>query len=71
METPAKLLVIIDELEIRQAMKARDIVALLFDFDNYLRTQYKYKEDQTALPIRQRLSEMMDDYGIDFNELYP
>jgi len=69
METPAKVLVIIDELEIKQAMKASDVLSLLFAYDNYLRSEYKYQGKKEAHEFREKLNEMMRDYNINLDEL--
>ncbi len=74
-ENCPKILIVLDPKEIKQAVKAQDMLSLLFDFDNYLRGLVKYNEDpnlsDAADKIRGELARLMEENGISFDELYP
>ena len=68
---PTKALILTDDLEIQQAFMANKMLSMLFEFDNYLRNEYKYQNNEAASPIRERFKEMMDEHGINLEVLYP
>jgi hypothetical protein len=70
-----KILIVIDPLEVKQAIKANDMLSVLWDLDKHLNDLIRYNEDHTlsnaADKIRERFWELMNDAGISFEELYP
>lgn len=70
-----KILIITDELAIKQAFKANDMLSMLFEFEEYLHGLVKWNEDaklsDTADKIRDKFWELMKDHGINMDELYP
>ena len=78
-----KVLIIRDELEIKQAIKVNDILYAIFEFDQWLRNEGKYHdreyetdEDNPETPgykkkVREKFNEFLSDSGISLEELYP
>ena len=62
-------LIIEDPLEIKQAIKASDALSTLFNFDQWLRDEIKYRQKPYE-KIRNKLNELMNDNEIDLDELY-
>ena len=70
MELPAKLLILTDPHEIKQAVKAGDLISALWDFDNWLRSEYKYQGNEAAYDIRQKMHEILQEsYSISLDDL--
>ena len=74
-----KILIIRDELEIKQAVKVNDILMVIRKFDDWLRNEAKYngREYETEEPgkdgkktVRDILRELLYDNGINMDELY-
>ena len=70
-----KILITLDALEIKQAMKASDMLSVLWDLDEHLRSLIKYSEDgklsEAAEKIKDKFWELMNEHGISLDELYP
>ena len=64
-----KVLIIRDELEIKQAIKVQDILFALWDFDNWLRSEHKYKDNEPAYDIRQKFHEFLSDHDVNLDNL--
>jgi len=63
------VLIIKDPKEIRRAVKATDALMVLWDFDQYLRGEYKYNDNEAAYELRERLSLLLDDHGVNLEDL--
>lgn len=63
------VLIIKDSEEIRRAVKATDTLMVLWDFDQYLRDEYKYNGNEAAYEMREKLSLLMDDHGVNLDDL--
>ena len=58
-----------DEQECLRMVKSLDMALVLYDFDQWLRSQYKYGDREYCYDIRQELGNIMDEYGINLDEL--
>ena len=58
-----------DEVAHLRAVKALDLVLVLWDMDQYLRTQYKYADKEEAFEYREKLRELLSERNIDLDEL--
>ena len=67
-------LVIIDPEQIKRAIKATDTLTVLWDLTQWLRNETKHESDETKFrhldSVRTKLAELMDEYGVQFEELY-
>ena len=63
------MLIIKDPKEIRRAVKATDALMVLWDFDQYLRGEYKYNDNEAAYELREKLSLLLDDHGVNLEDL--
>ena len=63
------VLIIKDPKEIRRAVKATDALMVLWDFDQYLRGEYKYNDNEAAYELREKLSLLLDDHGVNLEDL--
>lgn len=63
-------LIIHDELRIKQAVKAQDLLKCLWDYDQKLRELAKYSNDEGAEKARELLYEYLNENNISFDELY-
>lgn len=70
MELPEKFLVIIDQLEIKKAVKVNDALSVLWDYDQWLREEVKYKNNEQAQLYRDKLHDLMNDNNINLDEIY-
>ena len=65
---------ITDLLEIKRALKAPDLLSVLWNLDQLLRDKAKYSDDprevQLAEEIREYLHSELDDHAISFGELW-
>ena len=78
-----KVLIIRDELEIKQAIKVNDILYAIFEFDQWLRSEGKYhgreyetdEDDPESLgfkkTVRDKLREYLGEQMVSLDELYP
>ena len=78
-----KVLIIRDELEIKQAVKVNDILYAISEFDQWLRNEGKYHdreyetdEDNPETPgykktVRDKLREFLGEQMVNLDELYP
>ena len=46
---------------------ANSFYLILWEFDQYLRSQYKYEDDEKAWDYRQKLNEVMTDHGVNLD----
>ncbi len=58
-----------DIYQIKAAIKASDLVLCLWDMDQELRSQIKYQNKEHLQEARDMLWELMDQYGISFDDL--
>jgi len=58
-----------DEQECLRMIKSLDMALVLYNFDQWLRDQYKYQDKEYCYDIRQELGNIMDEYGINLDEL--
>ena len=58
-----------DKQEHLRCVKSLDLALTLFDFDQWLREQYKYNDKEYCFDIREQLRETMDEYGVNLDEL--
>jgi len=65
-----KALIITDEDDILRSVAALDLCSVLWDFDNYLRSEYKYRDVEYAFDVREKLHEIMSEHNIDLDKLY-
>ena len=65
-----KALIITDEEEMARANAALDLCSVLWDFDQWLRSEYKYGGVEYAYDIRDKLHQVMDAHNIDLDKLY-
>ena len=78
-----KVLIIRDELEIKQAIKVNDILYAITEFDSWLRNEGKYhdreyetdEDDPESLgfkkTVRDKLREYLGEQMVSLDELYP
>ena len=78
-----KVLIIRDELEIKQAIKVNDILYAISEFDQWLRSEGKYhgreyetdEDDPESLgfkkTVRDKLREYLGEQMVSLDELYP
>ena len=64
-----KTLIIREEQDIKQALKAVDALLVLWDIDQHLRGEYKHNDNEAAYEIREKLHEIMADHGVDLEDL--
>ena len=78
LELPTKFLILTDDIEIKQSIKAQDALFVLWDLDQWLRSEGKYHDRyyETDEPgehgkktVREKLFEIMDEHGIDLDKL--
>lgn len=69
---PKKILIITDELEIKQAVHVNDILGIIWDLDQHLRDKVKYGEGDVSKEeeIRTKLHELLQEKNINLDELY-
>ena len=68
----ALILKLIDRIlvnDLYMAYYGREMYLTLWNFDQYLREQIKYHDREELWEIRDKLRELMEDYGIDFNRV--
>lgn len=53
----------------KRCVKALDLSLALWDIDQYLRSESKYKDNEMAQEIREKVSEIMGEYGLVFDDL--
>ena len=53
----------------KRCVKSLDIVLALWDMDQYLRAEAKYKDNEIAEEIREKLGEIMSEHSVSFDEL--
>ena len=58
-----------DQDEYERVNKALDLCGVLFDFDQYLRSEIKY-HDKDLQDVRDKLYELMDSYNINLDKIY-
>jgi len=58
-----------DVLAHKRCVKSLDIAIALWEVDQYLRSESKYKDNEIAYQIREKLYEIMSDHGLSFNDL--
>lgn len=58
-----------DEASFERANRALDAILVLWDFDQYLRSEYKYNGNEPAYKFREELIRMMNNRGIDLDKL--
>ena len=64
-----KVLIIRDELEIKKAIKVDDILFALWNFDQWLRGEYKYRQNEPAYDIRQKFHEFLSEHDVNIDNL--
>jgi hypothetical protein len=58
-----------DVLSHKRCVKSLDMAIALWEVDQYLRSESKYKDNEIAYEIREKLYEIMSDHGLTFNDL--
>jgi hypothetical protein len=58
-----------DILAHKRCVKSLDMSLALWEVDQYLRSESKYKDNEIAYEIRENLYEIMSDHGLSFNDL--
>ena len=58
-----------DVMAHKRCVKALDLALALWDIDQHLRWESKYKDNEMAEVIREKLREIMDEYGLVFDDL--
>jgi hypothetical protein len=58
-----------DVLSHKRCVKSLDMAIALWDIDQYLRTESKYKDNEIAYEIREKFHEIMTDHGLNFDDL--
>ena len=58
-----------DVLAHKRCVKSLDMAIALWEVDQYLRSESKYKDNEIAYEIREKLSEIMFDHGLSFNDI--
>lgn len=53
-----------DKEEAQDAMNGTTWKAVVWDFDQFLRSEYKYNQNEAAYEIREKLREMINDYNL-------
>lgn len=81
-EDNEQFLVVTDEIQIKRAVKAKDMCSFIYDFKEYLRrewkrieniekpTEYDINRDKIADILFQEYNDMLADHGIDLDELW-
>ena len=54
-----------DSTEMDMAITGHKAYMFISDFDNYLRSEYKYHDNEAAYDMRNKFREMLNDNGID------
>ena len=62
-------LVITDPDYIKRAVKATDMALALWDIDQMLRAEYKYKDNEAAYGLREKMREILSGYDIDLDKI--
>lgn len=52
------------DLPIQKALRAQDTLSVLFEFDNWLRSEIKYGDKNELDPARKKLYELINEAGI-------
>jgi hypothetical protein len=58
-----------DVMAHKRCVKALDLTFALWDIDQHLRWESKYKDNEMAEVIREKLREIMDEYALVFDDL--
>jgi len=58
-----------DILAHKRCVKSLDMAIALWEVDQYLRGESKYKDNEIAYEIREKLYEIMTEHGLSFNDL--
>jgi hypothetical protein len=58
-----------DILAHKRCVKSSDMALVLWKVDQYLRSESKYKDNEIAYEIREKLYEIMSDHALNFNDL--
>jgi hypothetical protein len=58
-----------DILAHKRCVKSLDMAIALWEVDQYLRGESKYKDNEIAYEIREKLYEIMEEHGLSFNDL--
>lgn len=56
-----------DREEAQDAMNGTTWKALVWDFDQYLRGEYKYNNNEATYEIREKLRELINDYNLNLD----
>lgn len=67
---PLATFIAYEEDAVLRYSKARALCSLLWEFDQYLREEIKYKDNDSLEPVREKLYQMMEEEGINLDELW-
>ncbi len=68
-ESVPQILIVIEPRQIRRAVAADDLINAVCEFSEWLRQEYKYKDNEAAAPIREKLYEILNENGVDPEQL--
>jgi len=63
-ELPTKFLILTDQEDIKEAMNASAVKLVLWQYDQWLRSEVKYNENEQAQVYRDKLREIMDEHSV-------
>lgn len=69
-ETPTQFYLLTDPMDIKRAVKVDDVLGVLWDYDQELRSMYKYHGREEANEFRELLHEFMSNANVSLDELY-
>jgi len=64
MDLPVEFLLLTDPHGIREALKVSSYSSVLWEFDQWLRSEVKYNENEDAQKYRDKLREFMNENNI-------
>lgn len=66
-ELPTKILILTDPCEIADALKVSAYKSAVWDYDQWLRSEVKYNNNEEAQVYRNKFREFIDEYNIVFD----
>jgi hypothetical protein len=58
-----------DKIAHLRAVMSKDLVKMMWKYDQHLRSEYKYGENEIAYEYREKFIQMMNEYNIDLDQL--
>lgn len=61
---PSKILILTDQEDINDALNASAVKSVLWKYDQWLRSEVKYNENEQAQIYRDKLREIIDEHNV-------